>query len=237
MTYLDRYLSSPAGHEALMERKTYQLASMTCLYMAIKLNEPLEMETSLLADLSRGCYTDLEIAEMEQSILDALNWRVSGPTTLAFVQHFMALFPECVPSTVGVAILDYARYQTELAVPDYNFVCHSQSSVAFAAILNAMEGVDRSLLPLKSQGAFLRSIERVSGLLKEDVEDIQVYLSDIMLDLVTPGDITSVSSSESKSSSSRSSKSYDLSDTTSKGDTTISSERRSPVCVSRQASR
>ena len=54
MTYLDRYLCTEKGKKALGDRKEYQLVAMTCLYIAIKLHEPLEMETSLLADLSRG---------------------------------------------------------------------------------------------------------------------------------------------------------------------------------------
>ena len=57
MSYLDRYISTRQGRLALTDRKFYQLAAMTSLYMAIKIHEPLEMETSLLADLSRGVYT------------------------------------------------------------------------------------------------------------------------------------------------------------------------------------
>lgn len=181
MSYLDRYLATLEGRVALIDRKFYQLAAMTSLYMAIKIHEPLEMETSLLADLSRGCYTDVQIAEMEIEILNALEWRLAGPTPLAFVQHFMALLK--ADSRVKAAIMDYARYQTELAVSSLELVPRHSSEIALAAILNALEGIDRSLLPLRSRGAFVRAVERVSGMFVEEVEDIQDTLSEILLDI------------------------------------------------------
>jgi hypothetical protein len=180
MSYLDRYISTPQGRLALTDRKFYQLAAMTSLYMAIKIHEPLEMETSLLADLSRGVYTDLQIAEMERKILDGLEWRLAGPTPLTFIQHFMALLD--VDLRVKGAIMDYARYQVELAVSSLDLVPRRPSEIALAAILNAMEGIDRSLLPLRKQGAFVRVVERVSGMFVERVANIQDILCDVLLD-------------------------------------------------------
>jgi Cyclin, N-terminal domain/Cyclin, C-terminal domain len=183
MSFLDRYLGTSQGRYALLDRKDYQLVAMTTLYMAIKLHEPLEMETSLLADLSRGCYNEMEITKMEQSILDALNWRIQGPTVLSFVQHFLALLPDTVHPAVATAVMDYARFQTELATPDYNLVSCPHSHVALAAILNAVEGMDRSMLSLRAQGAFLRSVEKFSGILREDVEETQQLLNEILVDV------------------------------------------------------
>lgn len=182
MSYLDRYLATLEGRAALTDRKFYQLAAMTSLYMAIKIHEHLEMETSLLADLSRGVYSDLQIAYMELEILNALEWRLAGPTPLAFVQHFVALLTG-IEDRVKAAIMDYACYQTELAVSSLDLVPRLPSEIALAAILNAMEGIDRCLLPLRKQGAFIRSMERVSGLYVEQVTDVQDILSDILIDI------------------------------------------------------
>jgi hypothetical protein len=185
MSYLDRYLCTPKGLEALCNRKEYQLAAMTSLYIAIKLHEPLEMETSLLADLSRGCYTEMEFVGMEQQILLALKWRVNGPTPLSFVQYFMALIPETVHPSVAQLIMDYARYQTELVVAEQNFVHVKPSEIALAAVLNAMEGMDINLLPLKTQGKFIRSIERFSEIYVNDVELIQANLSLLLVGMLS----------------------------------------------------
>jgi Cyclin, N-terminal domain/Cyclin, C-terminal domain len=177
MSYLDRYLCTAQGLEALCNRKVYQLTAMTALYVAIKIHEPLEMETSLLADLSRGCYTEMEFVGMEQSILTALHFRVNGPTPLGFVQHIMALIPRSVHPTVATLLMDYARYQTELAVSEQAFVDVRPSVIALAAVLNAMEGMDTNLLPMKVQAKFLRNIERYTNLATDSVEAIQSKLS------------------------------------------------------------
>lgn len=184
MSYLDRYLSTPQGIEALCNRKIYQLTAMTALYIAIKMHEPLEMETSLLADLSRGCYTEMEFVGMEQSILTALHFRVNGPTPLGFVQHIMALIPRSVHPSIAALLMDYARYQTELAVSEQVFVDVKPSIVALASILNAMEGMDACLFPVKQQAKFLRNIEKFTDLDIEGVEVIQSKLSLLLVGMM-----------------------------------------------------
>lgn len=191
MSYLDRYLCTPRGRPSLLKRKEYQLAAMTALYIAIKLHEPLEMETSLLADLSRGCYTEMEFVAMEQVMLAALQWKMNGPTTLQFAQHYMTFLPETVSESVMEAVFDYTRYQIELAVADQSFVPLRMSDVGLAAVLNAMEGIDTKLLPLKVQSKFVRSVERRCAVVMEDVVIIQAKLSLLLVNMLAtePTDI------------------------------------------------
>lgn len=125
--------------------------------------------------------------------MNALEWRLAGPTPLAFIQHFMALLD--VDPRVKAAIMDYARYQTELAVSSLDLVPRRPSEIALASILNALEGIDRSLLPLRKQGAFVRVVERVSGMFVEQVADIQDILCDILLDLYPDSPSSEASSS------------------------------------------
>jgi hypothetical protein len=185
MSYLDRYLCSDKGKKALGDRKEYQLVAMTCLYIAIKLHEPLEMETSLLADLSRGCYTEMEFANMERKILEAVEWRVSGPTPLAFVLHFLAFLPDTLTAGVEEAIWDYARYQTELAIGDHSFVKLKPSVVGMAALLNAMEGMDPSLLPERVQERFARNVIKFTSMDFREVDKIQTRLSNLLINLLS----------------------------------------------------
>jgi hypothetical protein len=185
MSYLDRYLSTSRGRPSLLKRKEYQLAAMTALYIAIKLHEPLEMETSLLADLSRGCYTEMEFVEMEQIMLTALKWRVNGPTALQFAQHYLTFLPETLSESVNEAIFDYTRYQIELAVADQAFVPLKMADIGLAAVLNGMEGIDTNLLPTKSQVKFLRNIERYCEIVSMDeVKMLQAKLSLILVNMM-----------------------------------------------------
>lgn len=185
MSYLDRYLCSEKGKKALGDRKEYQLVAMTCLYIAIKLHEPLEMETSLLADLSRGCYTEMEFANMEKKILEALVWRVNGPTALSFVQHYLRFLPESVHAATVLAVWDYARYQTEMAISEHDFVKLKPSVVGMAALMNAMEGMDPILLTPKVQAKFVRTVEKYTSMDVEEVEQCQSRMSTLMLNLLS----------------------------------------------------
>ena len=71
--YLDRFLSSSdeAAQRALLNRKEYQLFSMTALYLAIKIQETIEVDLSIMEKLSRGDYTakDFLRAEVELSLI------------------------------------------------------------------------------------------------------------------------------------------------------------------------
>lgn len=188
MSYLDRYMCSKKGKKALGDRKEYQLVAMTCLYLAIKLHEPLEMETSLLADLSRGCYTEMEFADMEKKILEAIEWRVSGPTPLAFVLHYISFLPDIISSSVVEAIFDYARYQTELAIGDHYFVKAKPSVVGMAALLNALEGMDSMLVPDRIVNRLVATVVMYTDMDLDVVEDLQMRLSTIMIKLMDEGE-------------------------------------------------
>ena len=64
MNLLDRYLASRP-----VNKKTFQLAAMTCLFLAIKLNEPGKLTMASMIALSRGYFRVDQMAAMEVSIL------------------------------------------------------------------------------------------------------------------------------------------------------------------------
>lgn len=184
MSYLDRYLSTEDGRPALLSQKRYQLVAMTALYIAIKISEPMEVDTSLLSDLSQGMYSEMDFVHMEHRILNALEFRVSGPTTLSFVLVFMGLAPVTIHPDVVGTILDLARYQTELLVTQQSFAAIRPSVAAFAAVLNAMEGLDESILSMTARIRFVRIIEESTELLMEDLLDIQAKLSHLLFEVM-----------------------------------------------------
>jgi hypothetical protein len=62
--YLDRYLATRP-----VNKKVFQLAAMTALYLAIKLYEPGTVSMKSMIELSRGYFMVEQMAEMEVSIL------------------------------------------------------------------------------------------------------------------------------------------------------------------------
>lgn len=147
MSYFDRFLGTPEGASTLKDRKMFQLAAMTCLYTAIKIHEPEAMEPQVISGLSRGVYSADDIEDMERKILAAIRWRLNPPTTMSFVRFFAALVPDGIwADDEFESIVALAKYQTELAVGEYSFVGVNASTIAFAALSNALQAIDNVAL-------------------------------------------------------------------------------------------
>jgi hypothetical protein len=146
MSHLDRYL---ANYSDLVDKNQFQLLAMTCLYMAIKLNEykhlmipgsKSSMETIL--HLSKGFFTIQQMEKMEYDVLQRLQWHVHPPTPQVFVKHFMLFLisHDCEERDLH----DLAQFYVELSAMDYFFVDYKASDVALASLLNAMETASTS---------------------------------------------------------------------------------------------
>ena len=139
MSMLDRYLDTPQGSGALKNRNLFQLASMTCLYTAIKVHESEALQPKTIVQLSRGMFTVKEIEEMELKVLFAIQWRTSPPTAWTFVQHFVTAAAPQESDEHHQQLLKLATLQTNLTLVDYSYVTKNASSIAYAALANAVE--------------------------------------------------------------------------------------------------
>lgn len=143
LSLLDRYLSSLSPHakKVILSRKLYQLASMSALFLAIKMCEKSVINASAFADLSRGSYTADDILEMESIILKSLEWRVNGPTTHGFLCRIVQLtFEKNQESFVTKSSFkELCNFQLDLSIGDYFFCTQRPSVTAVAAIVNAVE--------------------------------------------------------------------------------------------------
>lgn len=142
MSYLDRFLSSgcPRAQQVINCRRKYQLASMTTLFMAIKINEPVIVEIPMLSDLGKGLYTTGDFRQMETDILVALNWRMHGPTAQEFVLHLLTIMKQQMPTNCDIQkVMELAMYQIELSACDYYLMTQKPSVIATASIWNCVE--------------------------------------------------------------------------------------------------
>lgn len=174
LCYLDRYVASgnKRARRAMGNRKEYQLAAMTGLYMAIKLHEPLEMELKHVAEISRGCYSSADIASMELEMLQALDWRLTAPTPLAFVEHLLAIGvneveaaspSSAVAEAVRDALLDFSRFQTELVNGLPALMSEMPSRIAVAVLLNSLDAIDSTVFLPGQRTALLSAVGYASG--------------------------------------------------------------------------
>jgi len=137
MSFVDRYLAShlqanPQG----IPKHAFQLLAMTCLYISVKLDQPRMLSLETMAHLSRGTFTKEQMQAMEYDVLRQLEWHVHPPTPYTFLSYFMQLSQN---QPGAIKVYEMARYFVELSVLDYYFVGKRSSTVAIAALLNAME--------------------------------------------------------------------------------------------------
>jgi len=151
MNYLDRFLMTPEGRIAKLDREFYQRAALTCLYLAVKIHEPEAMAPKFVTKLSRDTFLPEEVVAMEACILGALRWRLNPPTSLSYVRSLLALIPGDVLSVDDDArhsAFDITKYQCELAVTEYSLVGVSACTIAYSALKNSLESlcVDEQVL-------------------------------------------------------------------------------------------
>lgn len=136
---MDRYLTV----DPTVDQKEFQLLAMTCLCLAIKLNEynfirtkttTTTMET--ISTLSKQSFTVQDMERKELELLQRLKWHVHPPTPQAFLKYFIITF-----GIDNEEAYEEANFLVELSVLDYYFVDFMASEIALAALMNVMEKI------------------------------------------------------------------------------------------------
>jgi len=174
ISYLDRFLWSKSSRasrvqrvrieRARRDRREYQLVAMTSLYVAIKINEPIEMDAMTMSQLSRGLQSAQDIISCEQDILSCLRWKMNGPTSYQFISYILELLPDSTNLNIALQLYTDSHRQVELSVQDPVFVPIRRSNVAIAAILNALNGIELIDFPSEKRAAFLQSVFESFGI-------------------------------------------------------------------------
>eukprot|EP00540_Astrosyne_radiata_P001739 CAMPEP_0116860172 /NCGR_PEP_ID=MMETSP0418-20121206/22255_1 /TAXON_ID=1158023 /ORGANISM="Astrosyne radiata, Strain 13vi08-1A" /LENGTH=291 /DNA_ID=CAMNT_0004494525 /DNA_START=15 /DNA_END=890 /DNA_ORIENTATION=- len=188
MSYLDRFLMTSQGMEGVLRknRSKFQLAVMTCLYMAIKLQETRHVLTlEAMVQLSENRYSEEEIVEMERTILGALEWRMNPPTSLCFLHQFMAILSkdDDMSQSERQRVLEKSRFQTEVAVNEYKFVGVNASTIAFASLINTLLQEQRGSLMMERMKVVAEAAQiRVeSNFMKNVMEILRMEVSSTTL--------------------------------------------------------
>jgi hypothetical protein len=129
---------------------------VSALYIAIKINERVIFSSEKLAAASRGLYSKESIEAMERTILACLQWKVSVPTAFQVGYATFELMKAKVQESHVVmdvrwweSIREELRYQTEIAVRNYQLAVQRPSTVAIMALMNAIE-IDRKANEVES---------------------------------------------------------------------------------------
>mmetsp|Transcript_17799 Transcript_17799/g.31123 ORF Transcript_17799/g.31123 Transcript_17799/m.31123 type:complete len:309 (+) Transcript_17799:88-1014(+) len=158
------FLDLASCHDLVHSRKDFQLVAMTSLMLSIKLNDSTMVKLDSMVKLGRGLFNENDVINMETRMLKAFRWHVHPPTPVCFMRQLLRLLP---PETTPVAryiIVEVTRFISEISACLYKFVKYQASSMAFAAIIIAMERIDEETLPLWQRHQFLYNVASVTGL-------------------------------------------------------------------------
>jgi hypothetical protein len=142
MSIMDRYVAVKSD-SLMLDALQYQLSCIACMYTASKVHEPECLTLQQMEHLCGGRFTHQQIQDTEYQILTAIQWRVNPPTAIAFVRCLLELsLPEShsLPDN-RMRILEVVEAQIELALADELFFPVEASSLALAALMNAVQSV------------------------------------------------------------------------------------------------
>jgi hypothetical protein len=137
---------------------------MTSLMLAIKLNDSTMVKLDSMVKLGRGLFNEDDVIEMETAMLKAFRWHVHPPTPVCFMRQFLRLLPRETSPVARYVIVEVTRFISEISACLYKFVKYRASSMAFAAIMIAMERTDEATLPLWQRHQFLYNVASATGL-------------------------------------------------------------------------
>ena len=148
MSYLDRFMatSSERAQVALSSRYEYQLATVACLVLALKNRGGVKLDTTFVTDIMcQNMYTTNELDAMEMEVLQALTWRLNGPSPHEFIDGLVRLLPSIAFYGDGsedesplLILSEHSKIRVETAILDYELALQSSLSLAYAALLTSL---------------------------------------------------------------------------------------------------
>jgi hypothetical protein len=150
MSYLDRFMatSSARAKAALSSRSRYeyQLATVACMVIALKNRGGVKLDSDFVAEvMCSGMYTSDELDAMEMEVLQALSWRLNGPSPHEFIDAIVGLLPASsfeagADYALSLRLLsEYSKLHVEAAVLDYDMAIQLSSNLAYSVILTSLQ--------------------------------------------------------------------------------------------------
>jgi hypothetical protein len=181
ISYFDRFLgtSAPAAQQALADVCDAQLAFVACLVIALK-HSGLSVETDFLSNVVCGNMYDANmINTMELHVLQALGWKLNGPTPHDFIDYYLELVPS-INEVRRPFLIRFSKGLAELASKKYQLALYRPSEVAFASIFYALQyarfDTVESLSMIKMISGLDHNDQNLSGLLQPMISLVQEFL-------------------------------------------------------------
>jgi hypothetical protein len=138
VSYLDRFMStnSPRVADALQSRLQYQLVALACIVIALKCHAGVRV--NFVDTICQGLYEKDEINACEIDILEALQWKLNGPSPHDFIDSLAGLLNECTIESTS-SLSTWAKKYADAAVLDYEMAQNSSLTLAYSSLLTALQ--------------------------------------------------------------------------------------------------
>ncbi|KZC13034.1 G2/mitotic-specific cyclin-B3 [Dufourea novaeangliae] len=145
-------------------KETLQLLGAASLFIASKYDERIPPMVEDFLYICDGAYTQRELIRMEMSVLKVVDFDLGIPLSYRFLRRYA----RC--AKVSMLTLTLARYILEYSLMDYSMIRFSDSKMAAAALLLALQ--------MKDLGGWTPTLEYYSGYKVDDIRDIVHLLNE-----------------------------------------------------------
>ncbi|CAK9814661.1 G2/mitotic-specific cyclin-B3 [Anthophora plagiata] len=144
-------------------KETLQLLGAASLFIASKYDERIPPMVEDFLYICDGAYTQRELLRMEMSVLKVVDFDLGIPLSYRFLRRYARCAKVTMPT------LTLARYILEYSLMDYSTIMISDSKIATAALLLALQ--------MKDLGGWTPTLEYYSGYKIDDIRDIVILLN------------------------------------------------------------
>ncbi|XP_024946656.1 G2/mitotic-specific cyclin-B3 [Cephus cinctus] len=139
-------------------KETLQLLGAASLFIASKFDERIPPMVEDFLYICDGAYTRRELIRMEMNVLKIVDFDLGIPLSYRFLRRYA----RC--AKVSMPTLTLARYILEYSLMDYSTIMFSDSKMAAAALLLALQ--------MKDLGGWTSTLEYYTGFTVDDIRDI-----------------------------------------------------------------
>lgn len=165
---IDRFLE-----KKIVIRSKLQLVGVTAMLIASKYEEIYAPEVRDFVYITDKAYTREQILAMEATMLNTLDFRVSVPTVLVFLNRYLKVANGGTSPSAEDRLARYATFLVERQVQEYRMLQHAPSKVAAAA-------VNMALRTLKGRSAWTPTLEFHTGYSERDLKACILDMQDVM---------------------------------------------------------
>lgn len=175
MNILDRHTAKQLNIAPMSERD-FELASMSALFLAVRIAGSGALRLPQLLSMSRLGITSREVVTVGTKMIQSLSWDRRLVTPQEFVKALCKALPCGIDTVTRQEILDSSSYLVDIAACSIELSGTKASTIAHSAVLNALNA--HPTLALSSLNQALEAVTKVLPL-TSTVAETSVQLQDL----------------------------------------------------------